>query len=516
MLPEFVNKMLIHYLKLFPLDTIKYRYGTAGFRYNSEEILNIAYRIGVIMSFVSYMFHYKTVGIIITASHNPYPDNGLKFVMPNGDMPEDKLEQFIENMVNLNASDFNKLIDMIKSRCGGIPSILIARDTRASGIDIKNKIISGAKLINCDIIDKNIMTTPEAHMTVRQINDFQTKSYMDIVSRKYNDLVSENAIELIVDCANGAGGQTMMELNKVFKTKISCVNTSDFNNINNMCGAEYVHKFNKLPKTVYFKDERLVASLDGDADRLVFIYIDANNEKHLIDGDKIGVLFAMYINKYARIISKDVKIGFVQTGYANNASSEYIKNVLKMDTIVTPTGVKHLHKQAKQFDIGIYFESNGHGTVLFSKNFDTMIESCTEEYDVVRKIIRFKELINQCVGDGITNLLAVIHILNDNLITMNQWVNLYENYPNKQYKINVKDKNFIKTSTDESKVIEPICIQDGIDKVLLSYTNTRAFVRPSGTENCIRLYVESDNPNSLDMIADSIIEIVKEYEKIDC
>ena len=32
----------------------------------------------------------------------------------------------------------------------------------------------------------------------------------------------------------------------------------------------------------------------------------------------------------------------------------------------TPTGVKYLHEAAKQFDIGIYFEANGHGTVLFS------------------------------------------------------------------------------------------------------------------------------------------------------
>lgn len=36
---------------------------------------------------------------------------------------------------------------------------------------------------------------------------------------------------------------------------------------------------------------------------------------------------------------------------------------------VTPTGVKYLHEAAHHYDIGVYFEANGHGTVLFSKAF---------------------------------------------------------------------------------------------------------------------------------------------------
>lgn len=36
--------------------------------------------------------------------------------------------------------------------------------------------------------------------------------------------------------------------------------------------------------------------------------------------------------------------------------------------VMTPTGVKHLHAAAHEFDIGIYFEANGHGTVLFSSS----------------------------------------------------------------------------------------------------------------------------------------------------
>ncbi len=56
----------------------------------------------------------------------------------------------------------------------------------------------------------------------------------------------------------------------------------------------------------------------------------------------------------------------MQTAYANGASTAFMRNDLGIEVAVTPTGVKYLHEEAVKFDIGIYFEANGHGTVLFS------------------------------------------------------------------------------------------------------------------------------------------------------
>ena len=60
-----------------------------------------------------------------------------------------------------------------------------------------------------------------------------------------------------------------------------------------------------------------------------------------------------------------MQVGIVQTAYANGASTRFIREGLQLETVVTPTGVKHLHAAAEAFDIGIYFEANGHGTILF-------------------------------------------------------------------------------------------------------------------------------------------------------
>lgn len=98
----------------------------------------------------------------------------------------------------------------------------------------------------------------------------------------------------------------------------------------------------------------------------------------LLDGDKIATLFASYIMDQLQILRGTsseipgfgtVRVAVIQTAYANGASTKFIKQVLGLEAAVTPTGVKHLHKRAAQYDVGIYFEANGHGTVLFSDSF---------------------------------------------------------------------------------------------------------------------------------------------------
>lgn len=69
-----------------------------------------------------------------------------------------------------------------------------------------------------------------------------------------------------------------------------------------------------------------------------------------------------------------VQVGIVQTAYANGASTAYVRDRLpSCQVVMTPTGVKHLHHAAAAFDIGIYYEANGHGTILFSPAMLTML-----------------------------------------------------------------------------------------------------------------------------------------------
>ncbi len=83
-----------------------------------------------------------------------------------------------------------------------------------------------------------------------------------------------------------------------------------------------------------------------------------------------------------------------------------------------PTGVKHLHHEALHFDIGVYFEANGHGTVLFKPS---VVAACTAARDApgasadarkaAGRLVDLARLINQAVGDAVSDLLLVELVL---------------------------------------------------------------------------------------------------------
>jgi len=81
-----------------------------------------------------------------------------------------------------------------------------------------------------------------------------------------------------------------------------------------------------LPLTNYPK----YCSLDGDADRLIYFFLDENQHFHLLDGDRFSVLFALFISKKLNEANlfDQVKIGVVQTAYANGNSTDYIINTM--------------------------------------------------------------------------------------------------------------------------------------------------------------------------------------------
>lgn len=70
-------------------------------------------------------------------------------------------------------------------------------------------------------------------------------------------------------------------------------------------------------------------SVDGDADRVLYYYMDGQTNFHLLDGDRIATLIASYLKELLEETGLDgISLGLVQTAYANGASTEYINNKL--------------------------------------------------------------------------------------------------------------------------------------------------------------------------------------------
>jgi phosphoacetylglucosamine mutase len=170
--------------------------------------------------------------------------------------------------------------------------------------------------------------------------------------------------------------------------------------------------------------------------------------------------------------------------------------------------VKHLHHAAQQFDVGIYFEANGHGTVLFKPQVTDSLRSVTRNAqstrsnkDAAERLLLLIDLINQTVGDAISDLLVVECILAARDWDIASWNSQYTDLPNRQLKIAVKDRAVIQTTDAERRVTEPAELQTAVDQLVAKYTRGRSFVRPSGTEDVVRVYAEADTQENADLLA---------------
>ena len=215
-------------------------------------------------------------------------------------------------------------------------------------------------------------------------------------------------------------------------------------------------------------------------------------------------------------------MGIIQTAYANGAATNYVRDVLQLPVIITKTGVKHLHHAAvENFDIGIYFEANGHGTVVFSKQY--------EQFAILQQqqlkdsfYIGLHRLINPAVGDALCDMLLVDYLLrslgtNDNGAaagssssssswTLQDWnTKLYQDLPNRMLKVKVKDRTIIKCNSNESICLQPLTVQPLLENAMNVTTNGiengRCFIRPSGTEDIVRVYAEAKTRTDADKLA---------------
>ena len=249
----------------------------------------------------------------------------------------------------------------------------------------------------------------------------------------------------------------------------------------------------------------------------MYYFADKSSTFHMLDGDRIATLAATFLGDLVRAsgLSDKLTIGIVQTAYANGASSKYVTENLKVPVRCTNTGVKYLHHAAGQFDVGIYFEANGHGTVLFSnkaiKDFKKYEPKSPAQADALDTLHALVELINQAVGDALSDMLLVEVILAHKGWTVKEWLATYVDLPNRLVRVEVKDRSIFKAVDAERKLEQPQGIQREIEDLVGKYKQGRSFARASGTEDAVRVYAEASSRGETDELAAKVASLVKKY-----
>ncbi|CCE65599.1 hypothetical protein TPHA_0M00210 [Tetrapisispora phaffii CBS 4417] len=522
----------------------RYVYGTAGFRDDATVLDTVMVTTGLLACLRSIALDGKAVGVMITASHNQPCDNGVKIVEPDGSMLDQSWEPFATELANKasfchSTQEFKLYLQekfaQYKVDSGITPVLVVGRDSRDSGPRLLQCLNSLAvPLMKPKIIDYGLLTTPQLHFLTNAINT--TKSRAPVTEDDYYSFfmdawVSITALHgikvlqsprLYIDAANGIGGPKVSKLFEVWPQagQFTLVNNhwQTPTLLNNDCGADYVKTNQRLPKNIDPAADSdpatLYCSFDGDADRIVFYYQDAQNSFHLLDGDKISTLFALFISKQLKKagLTEKISMGVVQTAYANGNSTNYLENVLNIPVSCAKTGVKHLHHEAiTNYDVGIYFEANGHGTIMFSNKFFETCESLLKENNEsleVKTLLSFAHLINQTVGDAISDMLGVLAVLSIMKLTPSAWDKEYTDLPNLLTKVVVPDRSLFTTTDQERKLLTPEGAQTKIDAIVAKYKNGRSFVRASGTEDAVRVYAEASTPQDAAALNEEVSKAV--------
>jgi len=525
-------------LAKYPNPEKELKYGTAGFREKADILDSTFFRMGMLALLRSRQME-KTIGLMVTASHNAAPDNGIKMVDPDGGMLAQSWEGYAKDVANAKPDEVAAVLDTIIAaesiNLDKFGSVFIGKDTRASSEKLSELAREGALLIGGNVLDFALQTTPQLHHIVRMFNIQKSEwaseeGYYTMLAEAYQTILcgadpkKEERGPAVFDCAHGVGYPKMVKMAEKLKAELECDirNTPDDGELNANCGAEHCQKA-RLPPTGVNKDtdkmKRLI-SFDGDADRVVYSFFTEDGTWKLIDGDKEAALIAGFLKENLAILGLDneFKMAAVQTAYANGASGAYI-NSLGVETPLAKTGVKFVHHKAMEYDIGLYFEANGHGTVVFKDHVIARLKEEQEKHteepkkSAAIRLVAATQLINQAVGDAISDALICEAILTIKGWTIKDWDGIYDDLPSRQTKIVVEDRTFVVVNENETKCLSPPALQEAIEALAAKYENGRGFCRPSGTEDVVRVYAEAKTQEMADALALDIAKAVHQHAK---
>ncbi len=242
-------------------------------------------------------------GVVISASHNPYQDNGIKFFSNDGFKLPDEMEARIEELI------VSKEISHLRP--------------------------------TADLIGK-----------AYRIDDAEGR-YIEFVKRSLPKDLDFQGLKLVVDCANGAAYKVAPKVLRELGAKVEVIgNEPDGMNINQDCGA--VHP-QQLQHAVRYHKADIGIALDGDADRAMFVC----EQGTIIDGDHVMAALGLDMHQQG-VLAKQTLVGTVMSNFGLELSMAKVGIKL----VRTPVGDRYLLERMLAEGYNFGGEQSGHFVFL--------------------------------------------------------------------------------------------------------------------------------------------------------
>jgi phosphoglucosamine mutase len=238
------------------------------------------------------------LGVMISASHNPYDDNGIKLFGPDGYKLTDELEHEIEKLIDGNvAKRLAKSADLGRAR-------------RIDGVHDR---------------------------------------YIEFAKRTLPKNMSLEGLRVVVDCANGAAYRVAPEALWELGAEVFTVGTDpDGFNINKDCGSTAPEAIRR--KVVEMRADVGIA-LDGDADRVIVV----DERGRIVDGDQLMAVIAESWKEDDRL----ARPGIVGTVMSNLGLERHLKGQ-KIELVRTPVGDRYILEHMREHGYNVGGEPSGH------------------------------------------------------------------------------------------------------------------------------------------------------------
>lgn len=238
-------------------------------------------------------------GAVISASHNPYEDNGIKFFGRDGYKLADEIERKIETLI------FEKALDSLRPTATRVGGAVRLDDARGR--------------------------------------------YIVFLKNTFPRELTLEGLRLVVDCANGAAYRVAPEVLEELGADVVSIGVEpDGKNINDKCGALHPEA---LQKAVLKHKAHLGVALDGDADRLIVV----DEKGQIVDGDAI-----MAICTQEMVARKALKKKTLVTTVMSNVGLERAVAAWGVKVVRTNVGDRHVVEEMRKHGYVFGGEQSGH------------------------------------------------------------------------------------------------------------------------------------------------------------